>query len=81
MEFGQRISSDLCGPFPSGINGERYAIVFHDSATSYIAVYTLPDKEKETVVKAFEQFLIDHERFLPNGVGHWKKYHKISLGV
>ena len=66
--FGQRIASDLCGPFPDGIDGEKYAIVFHDSYSKYIAVYTLRDKTKETVLGAFQRFLSEHSDYLPNGV-------------
>ena len=66
--FGERISSDLCGPFPKSIDGDLYAIVFHDSATKYVAVYTLPDKTKETVLAAFQQFIHDHSHELTKGV-------------
>ena len=44
--FGQRIATDLCGPFPASIDGDKYAIVFHDSYSKYIVVYTIPDKTK-----------------------------------
>ena len=69
--FGQRIASDLCGPFPQGMDSELYAICFHDSATKYIAVYCIPDKTKESVLAAFQRFLSDHHEHLPNGVGHF----------
>ena len=69
--FGERIASDLCGPFPSGPDHELYAINFHDTATKYVAVYCLPDKEKSTVLAAFQRFLSDHSAFLPNGVGEF----------
>jgi len=69
--FGQRIASDLCGPFPTGENGETDAIVFHESDSKYIVVYAIPDKTKETVLSAFQQFISDHSDRLPNGVGHF----------
>ena len=69
--FGQRIASDLCGPFPAGPDGELYAIIFHDSATKHVAVYTIPNKEKGTVLAAFQRFLSDYSEFLPNGVGEF----------
>ena len=69
--FGQRIASDLCGPFPDGNHGEIYAIVFHDSYTKYISVYTIPDKTKETVLEAFQQFITDHSDKLSQGIGHF----------
>ena len=70
-KFGQRIASDLAGPFPKGASGEKYAIIFHDSYSKYIAVYTIPDKTKETVLAAFQRFISDHHELLPNGVGQF----------
>ena len=69
--FGQRIASDLCGPFETGLDGELYAINFVDTTTKYTAVYCIPDKTKETVLAAFQRFLSDHHAHLPNGVGHF----------
>jgi len=66
--FGERIACDLCGPFPDGINGDKYAIVFHDSHTLHIAVYTLPDKSKQTVLAAFQLFIQDHQHLLTKGI-------------
>ena len=66
--FGQRIASDLCGPFPKGINGEQYACIFHDSFSKYVCVYCINDKSRESVLQAFERFLSDHQEVLPNGV-------------
>ena len=66
--FGSRISTDLCGPFPLGIDGEKYAIVFHDSWSKYIVVYTLHDKSRDTVLEAFERFLREHQHLLSRGV-------------
>ena len=67
--FGERIATDLCGPFPDGYNGEKYAIVFYDSRTKYIAVYCIKDKEKSTVLDAFKLFLTEHHHQLTHGVG------------
>ena len=70
--FGQRISSDLCGPFPEAINGKyTYAIVFHDSATKRISVYPLTSKTKEEVLEAFQQFLEDNKGRITKGIGEW----------
>ena len=69
--FGDRIASDLCGPFPKGLDGELYAINFVDTATGYTAVYCIPDKTKETVLSVFQRFLSDHHKYLPNGVGYF----------
>ena len=76
--FGQRISSDLCGPFPVSHDGHKYAIVFHDSYTGYIVVYTLPDKERSTVLEAFKRFMSENEENLPYGVGtFWTEITKL----
>ena len=56
--FGERIATDLCGPFPISIDGDKYAIVFHDSYTGYICVYTIPDKTKETVLDAVVRIIV-----------------------
>lgn len=66
--FGECISSDLCGPFPESIEGDYYAIVFHDRFTKHIAVYTLPDKTKESVLDAFEKFMLDYQDQLTRGI-------------
>ena len=46
--------------------------MFHDSYTSYLAVYCIKDKSKDTVIEAFQHFLRDHESVLPYGV---KEFH------
>ena len=66
--FGQRIATDLCGPFPESIDNCLYAIVFHDSWSKYIAVYTLPDKRAETVLDAVYRFIREHDKLMPNGI-------------
>jgi transposase InsO family protein len=67
--FGERVACDLCDMEEQGIDGERYAILFFDSYTTYSAVYCLRDKTKETVMQAFQQFLSDHQDRLVRGVG------------
>ena len=67
--FGERVASDLCGPFPDGPNGEKYAIVFHDSYSKYITVYVLKNKERDTVLDAFKKFMEEHEDVLSRGIG------------
>ena len=59
--FGEHVCSDLCGPFPKSANGFRYAIVFIDSLSKWVAVYFLHDKSPEGVLSAHKQFLSDHE--------------------
>ena len=39
--FGQRLSIDLCGPMPKGVNGELYLLLIHDSYSTFICPYTV----------------------------------------
>lgn len=41
---GERIHSDVCGPFPSSISGYRYFVLFKDEYTRYRYVYFLKNK-------------------------------------
>ena len=66
--FGERISSDLCGPFPESVDGYTYAVLFHDRWSKYFETYLIKDKTKESVLEAFTRFLRDHEKVLPHGI-------------
>ena len=35
--FGQRLSSDLCGPFPESVGGHKYALCIVDAATDFLS--------------------------------------------
>ena len=70
-DFGDCISSDLIDFGDSAYNNHRYGINFCDRATKYVAVYSLANKEKETIIASFAEFLRDHEQFLPTGVKRW----------
>ena len=71
--FGDRVSSDLCGPFPlSTPAGFKYIVTFTDHATGEVSVYFLKTKEASAVTAAFKQFLADNRDFLPDGrVKEW----------
>ena len=62
--FGERISSDLCGPFPKSIDGFTYALCFVDAHTDYSAIYLLKSKSANEVQTAFNEFLTDHKEWL-----------------
>ena len=64
--FGERISSDLCGPFPKSVDGYTYALCFVDSYTSYCALYLLRTKSSTEVRAAFDSFLSDHTKYMPH---------------
>ena len=59
--FGERISSDLCGPFPKSVDGFTYALCFVDAYSNYCALYLLKSKSSEEVKRAFEEFMSDHK--------------------
>ena len=62
--FGERISSDLCGPFPTSVDGFTYALCFVDAHTDYSALYLLKSKSSAEVREAFDSFLKDHKEHL-----------------
>ena len=62
--FGERISSDLCGPFPKSVDGFTYALCFVDAYTDYSAIYLLTTKSSDEVQNAFNEFLTDHKEWL-----------------
>ena len=59
--FGQRLSSDLCGPFPESVEGYTYMLNIVDAATNIMEVYYLKSKSSAEVKKAFENFLIKYK--------------------
>ena len=65
--FGERLSSDLCGPFPKSVDGFTYALCVVDSYSKYCAVYLLKSKSSEEVLSAFKEFLNDHKEHLKHG--------------
>ena len=65
--FGERISSDLCGPFPKSVDGYTYALCFVDSFTNLLSVYLLTSKASEQVKQAFHDYLRDHKKYMMHG--------------
>jgi transposase InsO family protein len=63
--FGQKLSSDLCGPFPKSIDGYYYMLNIVDAYTSHLAVYFLRSKSSNEVKNALRQFLTDNQEYLP----------------
>ena len=54
--FGERLSSDLCGPFPKSIDKCKYALVIVDACTKIAFVYNMKSKSSEEVREGFEAF-------------------------
>jgi transposase InsO family protein len=74
--FGQRVSSDTCGPFPESPSGFRYAVCFYDSYSKYVAVYFLKQCNSAEVQLAHQTYLSDHKSYLldtlqPGVVDEW----------
>ena len=63
--FGQRLSSDLCGPFPKSVDGYRYLLNIVDGHTNHLYIYLLRSKSSEEVRAAFDQFLRENKPYLP----------------
>ena len=59
--FGQRLSSDLCGPFQESVEGYKYSLCIVDAATNTLEVYYLRSKSSDEVKAAFERFLLKYK--------------------
>ena len=64
--FGERLSSDLCGPFPKSVHGFKYALVIVDSFTNYMSVYPLKSKASLEVKESLHHFITAHKHLLPD---------------
>ena len=68
QKFGDRVHSDLCGPFPVSVSGSyEYILSFVDSATGYSEIYLLQSKLSSEVKKYFHAYVKKHADILPNG--------------
>lgn len=64
--FGEKLSSDLCGPFPKSAQGYRYVICVVDASTNLLFTKCLKSKSSEEVQAALEDFLLAHAYLLPS---------------
>jgi len=56
--FGDRIHSDLCGPFPTSVTGKfEYILCFVDNFTGYSEIFFLQIKLSSEVKPHFERFV------------------------
>ena len=71
--FGERISSDVCGPFPPSItHGFRYMIVYYDWYSGRVGIGYLKTKEAQAIASSLRQFVTDHKDLLKDGrVTEW----------
>ena len=68
---GERVYSDLCGPFPASAAGNFcYAICFVDAFSKYAAVYFLKSKHSDGVKDALQRFIAEHKQVIPT-VREW----------
>ena len=65
--FGERLSSDLCGPFPKSIGGYKYLLNIVDGSTNYLYTYPLRNKTSAEVRSAMEEFMRDNHQYLNHG--------------
>lgn len=63
--FGEKLSSDLCGPFPKSIDGYTYMLNIVDASTNILAIYFLRSKSSKEVIDAFKLFLSEYKHYLP----------------
>ena len=73
LHFGQRVSSDLCGPFPLSREGFLYAINFVDNFTGFTHVEYLKSKGADEVLQALKRYERIHAKWLPGG--HVEEWH------
>ena len=78
--FGARLSSDLCGPFPSSIEGYRYMLNIVDASTNYLQVYFLHSKSSHEVQTCLESFLRDFRSQLPRDPSSPIRWHTNNGG-
>ena len=62
--FGERLSSDICGPFPKSIQGHRYLLNIVDGCTNDLYTYPIRTKSSSEVRAAMEQFLAENRPYL-----------------
>jgi transposase InsO family protein len=67
-QFGDRIQSDLCGPFPPSVVGKYiYILSFVDAATGHSEIYFLQTKLASEVKPYFQRFIEKYKQKLPDG--------------
>jgi transposase InsO family protein len=54
---GQRVHTDVCGPFQESMSGFKYFVLFKDDYTKFRTIYFL--KEKSEVAEKLSQFLAE----------------------
>ena len=74
--FGERVSSDTCGPFPESPGGFTYCVCFYDHYTKHAALYFLRTHGAGEILGALQAFLLDHKAYLgstkvPGTVDTW----------
>ena len=71
--FGQRVSSDIVGPFtPSVTHGFKWAIVFYDWYSGHVSIGYLKAKESQAIKASLQQYQVDIQAHLKDGrVWEW----------
>ena len=69
--FGQRIHSDVCGPFPCSVgDGYTYLACFIDCYSNYACVYPMVANDAEELLRCFQAFISEHKSILQDGKIH-----------
>ena len=63
--FGERLSSDICGPFPASIDGYKFLLCIVDGYSGYLQIIALKTKSSTEVLEAFKEFLVSNKNYLP----------------
>ena len=70
--FGERVCSDISGPYPETPQGYKYAINFYDCASKVTAVYFMKDADGDELVLTLKTFQSDFKDVLRDGaVSEW----------
>ena len=69
--FGQRIHSDVCGPFPCSVgDGYMYEACFIDCYSNYACVYPMVANDAVELLRCFQAFVSEHKSLLRDGKIH-----------
>ena len=54
----QKVSMDICGPFPRTKRGNRFMITIKDCFSRYLEAYAIPDATSKTTIRIFSEKII-----------------------
>ena len=75
-ELAALVHTDVCGPFPSSLNGNIYVVLFIEHYSRYVRCYFSPTKESSRVLDFFK----DYKAWIENQSGAKVKIHRSDRG-